>query len=159
MHVQDVDRALGDLLELDDTIRATVAHLEKLGLLEETLILVTADHGHGFDVYGSSDTEYLNAQTMIEQREVPSVYTPNLVYQPTLSPTTPTPLPTKSLILLREKVSQLPGTHDTPSPTDTLLSQISEKTSPSTTTTSESPVSRTRVVTSLTPRITPRDSP
>jgi alkaline phosphatase len=62
MHVQDVDRALGDLLELDDTIRATVAHLEKLGLLEETLILVTADHGHGFDVYGSSDTEYLNAQ-------------------------------------------------------------------------------------------------
>lgn len=62
MHVQDVDRALGDLLELDDTIRATVEHLEKLGLLEDTLILVTADHGHGFDVYGSHDTEYAEAQ-------------------------------------------------------------------------------------------------
>jgi alkaline phosphatase len=63
MHVQDVDRALGDLLELDDTIRATVKHLEEIGELENTLILVTADHGHGFDVYGSADTEYLKNQT------------------------------------------------------------------------------------------------
>lgn len=42
MHVQDVDRALGDLLELDDTVRATLEHLEKIGELEETLIVVTA---------------------------------------------------------------------------------------------------------------------
>lgn len=62
MHVQDVDRALGDLLELDDTIRATVKKLEEMGELENTLILVTADHGHGFDVYGSSDTEYLKSK-------------------------------------------------------------------------------------------------
>jgi len=47
MHVQDVDRALGDLLELDDTLRATLAHLEEIGELDETLIVVTADHGHG----------------------------------------------------------------------------------------------------------------
>lgn len=49
MHNLDYDRALGDLLELDDTIRATVDKLDKLGILEETLILVSADHGHGFE--------------------------------------------------------------------------------------------------------------
>lgn len=48
MHVLDYDRALGDLLELDDTVRATIAKLEALGELEETLIVVSADHGHGF---------------------------------------------------------------------------------------------------------------
>lgn len=49
MHAMDYDRALGDLLELDDTIKATVAKLEELGVLEETLIVVSADHGHGFE--------------------------------------------------------------------------------------------------------------
>ncbi|KAL0954935.1 hypothetical protein HGRIS_003868 [Hohenbuehelia grisea] len=63
MHALDYDRALGELLELDDTIRATIAHLEKIGELEDTLIVVTADHGHGFDVYGSADTKYLATQT------------------------------------------------------------------------------------------------
>ncbi|KXN84738.1 hypothetical protein AN958_12165 [Leucoagaricus sp. SymC.cos] len=47
-HALDYDRALGELLELDDTIRATVEHLEKIGELDDTLIVVTADHGHGF---------------------------------------------------------------------------------------------------------------
>lgn len=62
MHTLDYDRALGELLELDDTVRATIEKLESLGQLEDTLILVTADHGHGFDVTGSVDTKYLNAQ-------------------------------------------------------------------------------------------------
>lgn len=62
MHTLDYDRALGDLLELDDTVKATVAKLQQLGKLNETLILVTADHGHGFDVAGSVDTKYLNEQ-------------------------------------------------------------------------------------------------
>ena len=48
MHVLDYDRALGDLLELDDTVKATIEKLKALGELERTLILVTADHGHGF---------------------------------------------------------------------------------------------------------------
>ncbi|PKS06201.1 hypothetical protein jhhlp_007518 [Lomentospora prolificans] len=63
MHALDYDRALGDLLELDDTVKATIEKLEELGVLEETLIVVSADHGHGFDVFGSADTKYLASQT------------------------------------------------------------------------------------------------
>ncbi|KAF9449517.1 alkaline phosphatase-like protein [Macrolepiota fuliginosa MF-IS2] len=63
MHVLDYDRALGELLELDDTVRASIEHLEKIGELENTLIVVTADHGHGFDVFGGADTKYLSAAT------------------------------------------------------------------------------------------------
>jgi len=62
MHALDYDRALGELLELDDTVKATIAHLNATHALHETLLLVTADHGHGFDVMGSIDTHYLAAQ-------------------------------------------------------------------------------------------------
>lgn len=48
MHALDYDRALGDLLEMDDTIRATIEKLKALNILDETLIVVSADHGHGF---------------------------------------------------------------------------------------------------------------
>ena len=62
MHALDYDRALGELLEFDDTIKATIEKLRSLGELENTLIVVTADHGHGFDVMGSVDTLYLESQ-------------------------------------------------------------------------------------------------
>jgi alkaline phosphatase len=75
MHVLDYDRALGDLLELDDTISATIEHLKALGIFEDTLIVVSADHGHGFDVFGSTDTEYMAAQkTDREKRNAVGVY-------------------------------------------------------------------------------------
>ena len=62
MHTLDYDRALGDLLELDDTVKATFQRLAELGSDKETLVIVTADHGHGFDVAGSVDTRYLEEQ-------------------------------------------------------------------------------------------------
>ncbi|KAL1841428.1 hypothetical protein VTJ49DRAFT_7043 [Mycothermus thermophilus] len=62
MHAMDYDRALADLLEMDDTVRATIEKLRELGILDDTLIVVSADHGHGFDVFGSSDTKYAAAQ-------------------------------------------------------------------------------------------------
>jgi alkaline phosphatase len=49
MHALDYDRALGDLLELDDTVKATIKKLEDLGILKDTLIVISADHGHGFE--------------------------------------------------------------------------------------------------------------
>lgn len=36
-------------MELDDTVSATIEKLRQLGTLNETLIVVTADHAHGFD--------------------------------------------------------------------------------------------------------------
>jgi alkaline phosphatase len=75
MHTLDYDRALGELLELDDTVRASIAHLNATGQLADTLIIVTADHGHGFDVMGSVDTKYLNAQkTDREKRDAIGTY-------------------------------------------------------------------------------------
>ncbi|KAJ6781116.1 hypothetical protein PWT90_00697 [Aphanocladium album] len=62
MHTLDYDRALGELLEMDEAIAATIKKLEELGIRDETLVLVSADHGHGFDVYGSADTKYLKDQ-------------------------------------------------------------------------------------------------
>ncbi|SMR47180.1 unnamed protein product [Zymoseptoria tritici ST99CH_3D1] len=62
MHALDYDRALAELLELDDTVKASIEHLQKIGAFNDTLILVTADHGHGFDVFGSVDTKYMDAQ-------------------------------------------------------------------------------------------------
>lgn len=61
MHPLDYDRALADLLELDSTVGKTKAWLKRNGLDKDTLVIVTADHGHSFDVYGSVDTQYFNS--------------------------------------------------------------------------------------------------
>ncbi|GAA5944718.1 alkaline phosphatase [Sporobolomyces koalae] len=63
MHVGDMERAMGELLELDNTVKNVLEHLEKLGIADETLLVVTSDHAHGFDVFGSVDTAYMSAQT------------------------------------------------------------------------------------------------
>lgn len=41
-HALDYDRSLGDLLELDDTVRATLKHLEDLGIADEVSSLSCA---------------------------------------------------------------------------------------------------------------------
>jgi len=75
MHLLDYDRALGELLELDDTVKATLAYLEQIGELNNTQVIVTADHGHGFDVMGNVDTQFLNqAEGDREKRNAVGTY-------------------------------------------------------------------------------------
>ncbi|KAG0216766.1 hypothetical protein BGX33_012185 [Mortierella sp. NVP41] len=69
MHPLDYDRALADLLELDNTIGKTKEWLKRNKLDKDTLILVTADHAHSFDVYGSVDTKYFNSFSDSEELE------------------------------------------------------------------------------------------
>ncbi|KAF8987802.1 hypothetical protein BGZ52_002665 [Haplosporangium bisporale] len=61
MHPMDYDRSLADLLEMDNTIGKTKEWLKRNKLDKDTLIVVTADHGHSFDVYGSVDTQLFNS--------------------------------------------------------------------------------------------------
>lgn len=61
MHPMDTDRALADLIELERSVAAAVEWARANA--PDTLILVTADHGHGFDVYGTVDVEKFNAAT------------------------------------------------------------------------------------------------
>ncbi|OBZ90747.1 Alkaline phosphatase H [Choanephora cucurbitarum] len=63
LHTFDFPRAWAELIELDVTIKKTVEWLKKNGEYEDTLILVTADHAHGFDVWGSVDQRYIRSHS------------------------------------------------------------------------------------------------
>ncbi|PXF40407.1 Alkaline phosphatase H [Gracilariopsis chorda] len=54
-HPLDVPRTLSDLIELDNTVGKVQTWAKENG--DDTLILATADHGHGFDVFGTVDTK------------------------------------------------------------------------------------------------------
>lgn len=59
-HPMDFERGLADAIEFERSIAATMEWLEENDMLEETLVVVTADHGHSFDVYGTVDTVAFN---------------------------------------------------------------------------------------------------
>ncbi|KAI8984321.1 alkaline-phosphatase-like protein [Mycotypha africana] len=61
LHGLDFPRAWAELIELDITVKNTVEWLKKNGEYEDTLILVTADHAHGFDVWGTVDQRYIRS--------------------------------------------------------------------------------------------------
>ncbi|MGL4649124.1 MAG: alkaline phosphatase [Caldilineaceae bacterium] len=66
MHPLDADRMIADLIEFDNAIAAAVAWASENA--PETLIVVTADHGHGYEAYGTVDVEAFNAGTTNEER-------------------------------------------------------------------------------------------
>lgn len=54
-HQLDVPRMLSDLIELDNVVGNTVQWAKEHG--DDTLIIATADHAQGFDVFGTVDTK------------------------------------------------------------------------------------------------------
>ena len=72
MHPIDVDRALADLIELDETIGVALDFAKEDG---NTLVVATGDHGHGFDVFGTVDTEIFNdGTTNVDKRRGVGLY-------------------------------------------------------------------------------------
>ena len=55
MHPLDQERALSDLIEMDNAVAAVIEWAAINA--PDTLIVVTADHGHGYEVYGTVDVE------------------------------------------------------------------------------------------------------
>ncbi len=73
MHPLDYERSLADLIEFDNAVAAAVEWAATNA--PDTLIVVTADHGHGYDVYGAVDVEAFNAATDdIEKRAAIGTY-------------------------------------------------------------------------------------
>lgn len=58
-HPLDQERMLADLIEFDNAIAAALAWAAENA--PDTLIVVTADHGHGYEVYGTVDVQAFNA--------------------------------------------------------------------------------------------------
>ncbi|MBC7870957.1 MAG: alkaline phosphatase [Chitinophagaceae bacterium] len=59
LHVLDTDRAIANAIEFERAIAAAYEWTQANA--PDTLIVVTADHGFGFDVYGTVDVEAFNA--------------------------------------------------------------------------------------------------
>lgn len=74
MHGLDVHRALADLIEYDVAVGAAAEWADNRRS-DDTLIVVTADHGHGFDVYGVADNVALRAgATDVEKKNAIGLY-------------------------------------------------------------------------------------
>jgi alkaline phosphatase len=66
IHPLDQERALSDLIEFDQAVEAAAAWVAANA--PDTLIVVTADHGHGYDVYGTVNLEVFSEGTTDEER-------------------------------------------------------------------------------------------
>jgi alkaline phosphatase len=73
LHPMDFDRALADTIEFERAVAAAVEWAEANA--PETLIVVTSDHAHSYDVYGTVDTELFNAAVSdVEKRNAIRIY-------------------------------------------------------------------------------------
>lgn len=73
LHPLDFDRALAEVIEFDRSIAAAVQWVEANA--PDTLIVVTSDHAHSYDVYGTVDVEKFNAAISdIERRNAIGIY-------------------------------------------------------------------------------------
>jgi alkaline phosphatase len=73
LHPMDFDRALGDTIEFERAVAAAVEWVEANA--PDTLIIVTSDHAHSYDVFGTVDVEAFNAATHdIERRNAIRIY-------------------------------------------------------------------------------------
>lgn len=71
MHAMDYDRSMGELLELDRTVKVVEDWAKANG--DKTGIIVTADHAQAFDVYGTVDTKYFKSQPFDDSNMVPNM--------------------------------------------------------------------------------------
>ncbi|MEZ4711995.1 MAG: alkaline phosphatase [Caldilineaceae bacterium] len=73
LHPMDFDRALADTIEFDRAVAAAVEWAAANA--PDTLIIVTSDHAHSYDVYGTVDTEMFNAAVSdVEKRNAIRTY-------------------------------------------------------------------------------------
>lgn len=73
LHPMDYDRALADTIEFDRAIAAAVEWVEANA--PDTLIIVTSDHAHSYDVFGTVNVEEFNAASSdIQRRNAIGIY-------------------------------------------------------------------------------------
>lgn len=66
-HVLDIPRTLSDLIGLDNTVEKVMKWAKEHG--DNTLIIATADHGHGFDVFDTVDTKVWDKQVSASEKD------------------------------------------------------------------------------------------
>jgi len=69
-HTTDFDRAMGELIDMDNAIGAAIA-FTKTPAGANTLVIVTADHAQGYDAWGTVDTLVFNSPNPADGSAIP----------------------------------------------------------------------------------------